>query len=91
MARIISNIDVSSSKYSSLLKSIQEEYKNLPVLFQETFKDYYLSQTMGDILMKDGKIYLVFLVYKDNQIGDIIVDFDFENKQIVEFNYSERE
>ena len=91
LARIISNIDVSSSKYSSLLKSIQEEYKNLPVLFQETFKDYYLSQTMGDILMKDGKIYLVFLVYKDNKMGDIILNFDFENKQIVDFNYSERE
>ena len=91
LARIISNIDVSSSKYSSLLKSIQEEYKNLSVLFQETFKDYYLSQTMGDILMKDGKIYLVFLVYKDNKMGDIILNFDFENKQIVDFNYSERE
>ncbi len=91
LARIISNIDVSSSKYSSLLKSIQEEYKNLPVLFQEIFKDYYLSQTMGDILMKDGKIYLVFLTYKDNQIGDITVDFDFDNKQIRNFNYQERE
>lgn len=90
LARIISNIDVSSSKYSSLLKSIQEEYKNLPVLFQETFKDYYVSQTMGDILMKDGKMYLVFLAYKDNQIGDILVDFDFENKQINRFDYQER-
>ena len=91
LARIISNIDVSSSKYSSLLKSIQEEYKNLPKFFQETFKDYYLSQTMGDILMKNGKIYLVFLVYKDNKMGDIILNLDFENKQIVDFNYSERE
>ena len=61
------------------------------MLFQETFKDYYLSQTMGDILMKDGKIYLVFLAYKDNQIGDIIVDLDFDNKQIRDFNYQERE
>ena len=41
--------------------------------------------------MKDGKIYLVFLAYKDNQIGDIIVDFDFDNKQIRDFNYQERE
>ena len=46
---------------------------------------------MGDILIKDDNIYLVFLAYKDNKIGDVILNFDFENKQIVDFNYSERE
>lgn len=37
------------------------------------------------------KYILFFFAYKDNQIGDIIVDFDFDNKQIRDFNYQERE
>lgn len=91
LARVILDTNVNSSKYATLLNDIKEEYKNLPTLFQETLKDYYLTQSMGDILIKDDKIYLVFLAYKDNKIGDIILNFDFENKQIVDFNYSERE
>lgn len=89
LARMVYYTNISSSKYSSLLKSIQEEYQNLPDFFRQAFKDY-TAQSMGDFLIKDGKTYLVFLAYKDNQIGDILVDFDFENKQINHFAYQER-
>ena len=89
LARMVYYTNISSSKYSSLLKSIQEEYQNLPDFFRQAFKDY-TAQSMGDFLIKDDKTYLVFLAYKDNQIGDILVDFDFENKQINHFDYQER-
>ena len=45
---------------------------------------------MGEILIKDDKIYLTFLAYKNNKIGDILLDFDFDNKKIINFSYLER-
>lgn len=90
LARIVLYTNVNSSKYSDLLKNIKEEYKNLPLLFRENLKDYNLTQSMGEILIKDDKIYLTFLAYKNNKIGDILLDFDFDNKKIINFSYLER-
>lgn len=90
LARITLYTNVNSSKHSLLLKNIKKEYKNIPALFYKTLKDYDLTQSMGEILIKNNKIYLVFLAYKDNKIGDIILNFDFENKKIIDFSYLER-
>ena len=56
LARITLYTNVNSSKHSLLLKNIKKEYKNITALFYNTLNDYDLTQSMGEILIKNNKI-----------------------------------
>ena len=58
-------------------------------IFKNTFKDYgyYDGLGFGDVLIIDDKMYISISSYKDNRLGTIFVDYDFDNNIILNYEY----
>ena len=80
----------SNSRYASELTSIVNSTKDIENQFKSTFQDYYLYNNYGNIIIIDNKTYISITSYKDNKIGTLLVDYDFNTNTIVDYEYLAR-
>lgn len=76
-----------NSKYASELTSIVNSTKDIENQFKSTFQDYYLYNNYGNIIIIDNKTYISITSYKDNRLGTLLVDYDFNTSTIVDYEY----
>ena len=81
--------DYKDSKYKNELEKIVNDEDKIIDIFKNTFKDYgyYDGLGFGDVLIIDDKMYISISSYKDNRLGTIFVDYDFDNNIILNYEY----
>lgn len=81
--------DYKDSKYKNELEKIVNDEDKIIDIFKNTFKDYgyYDGLGFGDVLIIDDKMYISISSYKDNRLGTIFVDYDFDNNVILNYEY----
>ncbi|UKI27866.1 MAG: hypothetical protein L6V91_04780 [Bacilli bacterium] len=53
--------------------------------------DIYYIKTFGDLIIIDGKEYISSLCYKGNEIGALLIDYDFDNNKVLNYKYTLRD
>lgn len=83
--------DFTTSKYSSELDIIVNENNTITNALNSSFDGYILYKTFGDLIIIDGKEYISSLCYKGNEIGALLIDYDFDNNKVLNYKYTLRE
>ena len=83
--------DFTTSNYSSELGIIVSENNNIAEVLNSSFDGYILYKTFGDLIIIDGKEYISSLCYKGNEIGALLIDYDFDNNKVLDYKYTLRD
>lgn len=83
--------DFTTSKYSSELDIIVNENNTITNALNSSFDGYILYKTFGDLIIIDGKEYISSLCYKGNEIGALLIDYDFDNNKVLNYKYTLRD
>lgn len=83
--------DFTTSKYSSELNTIVSENNNIAEVLNSSLDGYTLYKTFGDLIIIDGKEYISSLGYKGNEIGALLIDYDFDNNKVLNYKYTLRD
>ena len=83
--------DFTTSKYSSELDIIVNENNTITNALNNSFDGYILYKTFGDLIIIDGKEYISSLCYKGNEIGALLIDYDFDNNKVLNYKYTLRD
>lgn len=77
--------DFSNSKYSNELKIISSNSSSIKKLFKDTFPNYYFYNDFGNFIIIDNKPYLTFTAYHNGETKILLVDYDFDNNNIIDY------
>lgn len=83
--------DFTTSKYSSELDIIVNENNTITNALNNSLDGYTLYKTFGDLIIIDGKEYISSLCYKGNEIGALLIDYDFDNNKVLNYKYTLRD
>lgn len=83
--------DFTTSKYSSELNTIVSENNNIINVLNNSLDSYTLYKTFGDIIIIDGKEYISSLIYKESEIGALLINYDFDNNKVLDYKYTQRD
>lgn len=83
--------DFTTSNYSSELNTIVSENNNIAEVLNSSLDGYTLYKTFGDLIIIDGKEYISSLGYKGNEIGALLIDYDFDNNKVLDYKYTLRD
>lgn len=80
-----------TSKYGSELNTIVSENNNITKVLNDSLDGYMLYKTFGDLIIIDGKEYIASIGYKGNEIGSLLIDYDFDNNKVLDYKYTVRD
>ena len=81
--------DFSSSKYKTELEEIMSDRDTIINVFRDKFSEYGYYSGYGEVLIIDNQVYISISCYKDNKLGVLFVEYDFDNNRILDYSYIE--
>ena len=79
--------DFYNSKYKEELNLVISDNYNISKILDDSLGEYVFYKNFGDVLIIDGKNYISILCYKGNELGVLLVEYDFDNNIILNYNY----
>ena len=79
----------SSSKYKNELEEIMSDRDTIVNVFRDKFSEYGYYSGYGEVLIIDNQVYISISCYKDNKLGVLFVEYDFDNNRILDYSYIE--
>ena len=81
--------DFSSSKYKNELEEIMSDRDTIVNVFSDKFSEYGYYSGYGEVLIIDNQVYISISCYKDNKLGVLFVEYDFDNNKVLDYSYIE--
>lgn len=81
--------DFSSSKYKNELEEIMSDRDTIVNVFRDKFSEYGYYSGYGEVLIIDNQVYISISCYKDNKLGVLFVEYDFDNNKVLDYSYIE--
>lgn len=81
--------DFSSSKYKNELEEIMSDKDTIVNVFRDKFSEYGYYDGYGNILIIDNQVYISIPCYKDNKLGVLLIEYDFNNNKVLDYSYME--
>lgn len=81
--------DFSSSKYKNELEKIMSDRDTIVNVFRDKFSEYGYYSGYGEVLIIDNQVYISISCYKDNKLGVLFVEYDFDNNKVLDYSYIE--
>lgn len=81
--------DFSSSKYKNELEKIMSDRDTIVNVFSDKFSEYGYYSGYGEVLIIDNQVYISISCYKDNKLGVLFVEYDFDNNKVLDYSYIE--
>ena len=81
--------DFSSSKYKNELEEIMSDRDTIVNVFRDKFSEYGYYSGYGEVLIIDNQVYISISCYKDNNLGVLFVEYDFDNNKVLDYSYIE--
>ena len=81
--------DFSSSKYKNELEEIMSDKDTIVNVFRDKFSEYGYYDGYGNILIIDNQVYISIPCYKDNKLGVLLIEYDFNNNRVLDYSYME--
>lgn len=81
--------DFSSSKYKNELEEIMSDKDTIVNVFRDKFSEYGYYDGYGNILIIDNQVYISIPCYKDNKLGVLLIEHDFNNNRVLDYSYIE--
>ena len=81
--------DFSSSKYKTELEEIMSDRDTIINVFRDKFSEYGYYSGYGEVLIIDNQVYISISCYKDNKLGVLFVEYDFDNNRVLDYSYIE--
>ena len=81
--------DFSNSKYKNELEEIMSDKDTIVSVFRDKFSEYGYYDGYGNILIIDNQVYISIPCYKDNKLGVLFVEYDFDNNKVLDYSYIE--
>lgn len=81
--------DFSSSKYKNELEEIMSDRDTIVNVFRDKFSEYGYYSGYGEVLIIDNQVYISISCYKDNKLGVLFVEYDFDNNRVLDYSYIE--
>ena len=81
--------DFSSSKYKNELEEIMSDKDTIVNVFRDKFSEYGYYDGYGNILIIDNQVYISISCYKDNKLGVLLIEYDFNNNRVLDYSYME--
>lgn len=81
--------DFSSSKYKNELEEIMSDRDTIVNVFRDKFSEYGCYSGYGEVLIIDNQVYISISCYKDNKLGVLFVEYDFDNNKVLDYSYIE--
>ena len=81
--------DFSSSKYKNELEEIMSDKDTIVNVFRDKFSEYGYYDGYGNILIIDNQLYISISCYKDNKLGLLLIEYDFNNNRVLDYSYIE--
>lgn len=81
--------DFSSSKYKNELEEIMSDKNTIVNVFRDKFSEYGYYDGYGNILIIDNQVYISITCYKDNKLGVLLIEYDFNNNRVLDYSYME--
>lgn len=79
--------DFHDSKYKEELNLVISDNYNISKILDDSLGEYVFYKNFGDVLIIDDKTYISILCYKENETGLLLVEYDFDNNIILNYNY----
>lgn len=79
--------DFHDSKYKEELNLVISDNYNISKILDDSLGEYVFYKNFGDVLIIDDKTYISILCYKENETGVLLVEYDFDNNIILNYNY----
>ena len=81
--------DFNSSKYKNELEEIMSDKDTIVNVFRDKFSEYGYYDGYGNILIIDNQVYISIPCYKDNKLGVLLIEYDFNNNRVLDYSYME--
>ena len=81
--------DFSNSKYKNELEEIISDKDTIVNVFRDKFSEYGYYDGYGNILIIDNQVYISISCYKDNKLGVLLIEYDFDNNRVLDYSYME--
>ena len=81
--------DFSASKYKNELEEIMSDKDTIVNVFRDKFSEYGYYDGYGNILIIDNQVYISISCYKDNKLGVLLIEYDFNNNRVLDYSYME--
>ena len=81
--------DFNSSKYKNELEEIMSDKDTIVNVFRDKFSEYGYYDGYGNILIIDNQVYISISCYKDNKLGVLLIEYDFNNNRVLDYSYME--
>lgn len=81
--------DFSASKYKNELAEIMSDKDTIVNVFRDKFSEYGYYDGYGNILIIDNQVYISISCYKDNKLGVLLIEYDFNNNRVLDYSYME--
>lgn len=81
--------DFSASKYKNELEEIMSDKDTIVNVFRDKFSEYGYYDGYGNILIIDNQVYISIPCYKDNKLGVLLIEYDFNNNRVLDYSYME--
>lgn len=82
--------DFTNSKYVNELDVIVSSNNSIINVLNNSLGNYVLYKDFGDFIIIDGKEYISSLCYKNDEIGALLIDYDFNNNKVLDYSYKTR-
>ena len=79
-----------NSKYANELDVIVSSNDSIINVLNNSIGNYVLYKDFGDFIIIDGKEYISSLCYKNDEIGALLIDYDFDNNKVLDYSYKTR-